>query len=222
MARAISDDVNHISSISRIHVPWKKITCNVSSSNVTLIIERYSGFIQIAVPKGCCERILLQFNIARYTLLHGTETPFHWKVRRYFIWNSAPWHYIITQVPTSRSKISESLRNPVQQIGVYSKRKIFFRVWWMCSFWLSVIMCVISIQNIWTTWRSNPVTVTFDDKTTSISAIPFPSITICTTQKIEENLSKIEENDGYEELFPNELVNLRFKVNFNFDQYPVI
>lgn len=123
-------------------------------------------------------------------------------------------------MPTSRSKISESLKNPVQQIGVYSKREIYFRVWWICSFWLSVIMCVISIQNIWTTWRSNPVTVTFDDKTTSISQIPFPSVTICTTQKIEENLSKIEENDGYEELFPNELVNLRFKVNFNFDQCP--
>lgn len=66
------------------------------------------------------------------------------------------------------------------------------------------------------------MTVTFDDKTTSISQIPFPSVTICTTQKIEENLSNLEENDGYEELFPNELVNLRFKVNFNFDQCPII
>lgn len=48
------------------------------------------------------------------------------------------------------------------------------------------------------------MTVTFDDTTTPIGTIPFPAITICSAQKIEENMSKINEYDGYEQLFPGE------------------
>ena len=78
------------------------------------------------------------------------------------------------------------------------------RAWWMGSFVLSVVLCVIAISSIWTTWSDHPVTVTFDDKTTPIGTIPFPAVTICTTQKIKENLTKIDENDGFEKLFPGE------------------
>lgn len=31
-------------------------------------------------------------------------------------------------------------------------------------------------------WQERPVIVSFNDKTTSIETIPFPAITVCTTQ----------------------------------------
>lgn len=74
----------------------------------------------------------------------------------------------------------------------------------MTSFAFSVVLCVTVILNIWTAWSDHPVTVTLDDKTTAIAEIPFPSVTICTTQKIRDNLTKIKDNDGYEQLFPGE------------------
>lgn len=43
--------------------------------------------------------------------------------------------------------------------------------------------CAIGILNIWLKWYHRPVIVSFDDKTTSVGAISFPAITICTTQK---------------------------------------
>lgn len=48
---------------------------------------------------------------------------------------------------------------------------------------LSVIFCSIAIVNILSKWHHSPVTVTFDDRATSIATIPFPAVTICPTQK---------------------------------------
>lgn len=58
----------------------------------------------------------------------------------------------------------------------------FCRIWWICSFTLSMILCVIIIANIWRTRENHPVIVSFDDKYSPISTIPFPAITICTSQ----------------------------------------
>lgn len=76
----------------------------------------------------------------------------------------------------------------------------------MCSFLLSVTLCVFAITSIWMTWRNHPVTVTFDDKTTDISQIPFPAVTICSTQKVKEKVDETEGYIGFEKLFPRELV----------------
>lgn len=44
-------------------------------------------------------------------------------------------------------------------------------------------MCIIGILSIWGKWHRRPVIVSFNDKTTPIGLIPFPAITICSTQK---------------------------------------
>lgn len=74
----------------------------------------------------------------------------------------------------------------------------------MGSFTLSLVVCVVVIVKIWVSWQTHPVIVTFDDKTTPISTIPFPAMTICTSQKIKENITKIKDDDGFEELFHGE------------------
>lgn len=58
-----------------------------------------------------------------------------------------------------------------------------FRIWWVVSFVLSVIVCILSIVIIWQKWQNRPVTVSFDDRATPISVIPFPAVSICTTNK---------------------------------------
>lgn len=47
----------------------------------------------------------------------------------------------------------------------------------------SVILCGVLISSIWKNWHQHPVTVTFDDKATPISEIPFPAITVCSSEK---------------------------------------
>ena len=69
---------------------------------------------------------------------------------------------------------------------------------------VSIVGCTIAILSIWNTWANRSIAVTFDDKSTPISTIPFPAITICTTQKIAENVAQVGENDGFEQIFPGE------------------
>lgn len=80
------------------------------------------------------------------------------------------------------------------------------RVWWVIAFILSMILCIFAIASIWRTWNQHPVTVTFDDKITSISSIPFPAFTICTTQKYKYKIDYPNLNtvDLLDALFPNE------------------
>lgn len=57
------------------------------------------------------------------------------------------------------------------------------RVWWIISFVLAAYLCGVLIQNNWTKWDEKPVVVSFDKKSTPISAMPFPAITICPQTK---------------------------------------
>ena len=53
----------------------------------------------------------------------------------------------------------------------------------MIAFTLSVFLCMHAILAIWMKWDRRPVIVNFDDKTTSIGTIPFPAVTVCSTEK---------------------------------------
>ena len=56
-------------------------------------------------------------------------------------------------------------------------------MWWIVAFVLSAALCTYAIRNIWMKWQMRPVIVSFDDKSTPISTIPFPALTICSTNK---------------------------------------
>lgn len=66
------------------------------------------------------------------------------------------------------------------------KRHWIERLWWMCAFTLSVIACFVFIYQVWEKWHNTPVMVTFDEESTPISKIPFPSVTICTDTKSKQ------------------------------------
>lgn len=65
----------------------------------------------------------------------------------------------------------------------------------MIAVTISMITCTFEIAGLWNKWTENPVTVTFDDEVSSIYEIPFPAITICSTQNFANgnvNMEKIE------------------------------
>lgn len=63
------------------------------------------------------------------------------------------------------------------------------RIWWLIAFGLSLWLCSSSIRTIWVHWMENPITITFTDREIPISAIPFPTVTVCPQVKVsKENL----------------------------------
>lgn len=59
----------------------------------------------------------------------------------------------------------------------------YCRSWWIIGFTLSFWLCGSSIQNIREKWQSNPVTMSISEIDASVSAIPFPTVTICPETK---------------------------------------
>lgn len=45
---------------------------------------------------------------------------------------------------------------------------------------------------IWEKWHNRPVIVSFDDKHTPIATIPFPAMTVCTSEKF--NIENVDTN----------------------------
>lgn len=85
-------------------------------------------------------------------------------------------------------------------------------MWWAISFTISVILCIYAVTLIWVNWHHHPVTVTFDDKTTPIGMIPFPAITICSTQKLKNRINFTKSAYLFPmDLFPDEWVKFIIK-----------
>lgn len=50
---------------------------------------------------------------------------------------------------------------------------------------LSVIFCFYTILDIWDKRQQKPVIVSFDDKISSIKTIPFPAVTVCSSENYD-------------------------------------
>lgn len=49
----------------------------------------------------------------------------------------------------------------------------------MVALGASVCICALSVHNVWSKWRTNPIIINFDSKYQPIDNVPFPSVTIC-------------------------------------------
>lgn len=78
----------------------------------------------------------------------------------------------------------------------FSSYKI--RFFWIIAFALSVWLCGASIQTVWIKWQTNPVTMSLTEKEMPVSAIPFPTVTICPETKTYAK--KINVTDAYHSL----------------------
>ncbi|GLV34808.1 pickpocket 26 [Carabus blaptoides fortunei] len=62
------------------------------------------------------------------------------------------------------------------------------KIWWLIVFTLSVVVCAILINKTWTKWQNTPVIMTFSHTQTPIWEIPFPAVTICPVNKVQQSL----------------------------------
>lgn len=72
---------------------------------------------------------------------------------------------------------SNSSLHGVQYLG--QKRPWKEICFWLCIFTISIYYCSQTIAQIYQKWDDTPVIVSFSERSTPISAIPFPAITIC-------------------------------------------
>lgn len=63
---------------------------------------------------------------------------------------------------------------------------------WIISIGLSVWFCSTLIQNVWIKWRDTPVKMTMYEKQFTISAVPFPTVTICPETKVHRSKLDLE------------------------------
>lgn len=66
----------------------------------------------------------------------------------------------------------------------YNLKLFHVRLWWLIAFGLSIWLCGSMIWNSWMEWKENPMIMSNNEKNIPISAIPFPTVTICDHIKI--------------------------------------
>lgn len=95
---------------------------------------------------------------------------------RYFTEQGLPW--------TERC----SFWNPVFFIRIIHeiRNKSMNRLWWIIAVGLSVLFCITSISKLSLDWLGSPAR-TSTENPTPISAIPFPTTTICLEIKVHAN-----------------------------------
>ncbi|XP_069695435.1 pickpocket protein 28-like isoform X2 [Periplaneta americana] len=67
-------------------------------------------------------------------------------------------------------------------------RTITERLFWLLSFFISLIAVTYFIVQVWIKWNTNPVLVTFSEVATPVWEIPFPAITICPEVKVKSTV----------------------------------
>lgn len=69
-------------------------------------------------------------------------------------------------------------------------------------FTLSVTVCASQIAYTWTKWNENPVIVSISEAQIPIWAIPFPAVTICPFNKIDQ--TKYQYKEQYQQRLNSE------------------
>jgi amiloride-sensitive sodium channel len=60
------------------------------------------------------------------------------------------------------------------------------RLFWFVAFILATITAAYFISNVYSKWDETPVIVSIGARTTSLTDIPFPAVTLCTVNKVRK------------------------------------
>ncbi|XP_055382437.1 pickpocket protein 28-like [Condylostylus longicornis] len=78
------------------------------------------------------------------------------------------------------------------------------RIFWFIIFMVSVIWCAKLTWQVVEKWYNHPVIISFEEKSTSISAIPFPAVTICPNNQHRKEIGNFSFMALIDELFDQE------------------
>lgn len=66
----------------------------------------------------------------------------------------------------------------------------FYRLFWTLSFILAIYVSGYFIKNLLQKWFDKPVIMSLSPKSTSLTAIPFPAITICNMNNARRSIAE--------------------------------
>ncbi|XP_054276689.1 pickpocket protein 28-like [Macrosteles quadrilineatus] len=64
------------------------------------------------------------------------------------------------------------------------------RLFWVIAFVIAVLTAAYFISNLFSKWRNSPVIMSLSPKATSLTAFPFPAITICNMNNAKKSIAK--------------------------------
>ncbi|XP_068083962.1 pickpocket protein 28 [Anabrus simplex] len=85
-----------------------------------------------------------------------------------------------------REYCSNTSLHGLQYLGE-EQRPLTERMCWLMMICASIVCCMYVIMMQWNKWQNSPVIVTFADRYTPASNIPFPAITICSEVKFKQS-----------------------------------
>ncbi len=68
-----------------------------------------------------------------------------------------------------------------------NNRSLFERIFWVFSFCLGGFLASYFISALWDKWETSPVYVSVETTSHPIYDIPFPAVSICSVNKVEED-----------------------------------
>lgn len=66
-------------------------------------------------------------------------------------------------------------------------RHVFERLFWLAAFLASTITAIFLIWGVWQDYANSPIVTVFKPTETSIDLVPFPSVTICNVNGIQNS-----------------------------------
>lgn len=73
-----------------------------------------------------------------------------------------------------------------------------FRIYFLLSFIFVILLSAYFISNVYEKWRQSPVVVAMSAKSTLISDIPFPAVTICNMNRARSSVVRTFTNNSFE------------------------
>lgn len=73
-----------------------------------------------------------------------------------------------------------------------------FRVFFLLSFLLVFLLSVYFISNVYEKWSSSPVVVAMSARSTQITEVPFPAVTICNMNRARLSVVQKFQNGSFE------------------------
>jgi amiloride-sensitive sodium channel len=71
------------------------------------------------------------------------------------------------------------------------------RLFWSVAFILATMTAGYFIRIVYAKWDETPVIVSIGARTTSLTDIPFPAVTVCTVNKARKSKAEKIKNDKY-------------------------
>lgn len=139
-------------------------------------MAKMSCFFLKKIKKKCCEKWTIYFSfIRRFKQFSGIFVQIHLSTDFDIL-------LIANDIGVKGKYISCLFHYICLALILLNYRRLF----WIIFVIISLYFCGSSIHDILSNWNENPVTMSMTEAPTPISDIPFPTVTVCASNKIHK------------------------------------